>query len=167
MSHWHHRWYCCPQSRQSAWLFHQSSNWDSPTTSPVGGCVPPSFCLGGDTLARGGEVCRGGGSQFRRGDRHCGTLGFVCTLCCFRSVPPVSLIPVTHLYFIWLFFLWPLSMATGDEFVAVINDKKATYLSLLSMIPMKAQLASTFGVITWAVGNRLGGDLSLVCRRRT
>jgi hypothetical protein len=52
-------------------------------------------------------------------------------------------------------------ITTGDEFVAVVNNKKATYLSLLSMIPMKAQLASTFGVITRKTNPNLMGFCSL------
>jgi hypothetical protein len=43
-------------------------NWDSPTPSPAGKCVPPSFGSGGleYTLACG-RRSGGGGSQFRRG----------------------------------------------------------------------------------------------------
>ncbi|MFN9943072.1 MAG: hypothetical protein ACK56I_26745, partial [bacterium] len=44
------------QSKQNATLFSSRRNWDSPTSSPAGVCVPPSFGSGG-TLARG----RGGG----------------------------------------------------------------------------------------------------------
>jgi hypothetical protein len=67
------------QSRQNARLFSIRPNWDP---SPAGECISPCFGSGGrGTLACG----RGGGeSQFRRGDRHCGTLGtgiYVCTLC--------------------------------------------------------------------------------------
>jgi hypothetical protein len=41
-------------------------------------CPPPPFGSGGDTFACG----RGGGSQFGRGERHCGTLGInvLCVL---------------------------------------------------------------------------------------
>ncbi len=35
------------QSRQSAKLFNSRRNRDSPTPSPAGECVPPSFGLGG------------------------------------------------------------------------------------------------------------------------
>ncbi len=54
------------QSRQSVRLFLQSSELGPPTPLPVGECVPPLV-----QGRRHGE----GGSQFRRGDSHCGTLG--------------------------------------------------------------------------------------------
>ncbi len=48
-------------------------NWDHPTPSHAGECVPlPPLVPGGSTFA-GGEGF--GESQFRRGDRHCGALG--------------------------------------------------------------------------------------------
>jgi hypothetical protein len=55
-------------------FFSSRPNWESPTPSPAGECGPPLWFGGGGTLAceRGD-----GGSQFRRGDGHCGTL---CTL---------------------------------------------------------------------------------------
>jgi hypothetical protein len=53
-------------------FFSNRPNWDYPTPSPAGECVPPPFCSGGDTLACG--IC-GGGSQFGRRYIHCGTLG--------------------------------------------------------------------------------------------
>ncbi len=46
------------QSRQSPDLFHSRLNWDFPTPSPAGDCVPPSFGLvggGGGTHSLGGE----------------------------------------------------------------------------------------------------------------
>jgi hypothetical protein len=43
------------------------------TPSLAGECVPFPLVPGGDTLTCGSGG--GGGSQFRRGDRHCGTLG--------------------------------------------------------------------------------------------
>jgi hypothetical protein len=53
-------------------------NWDSPNPSPAGECAPPPPVLGGGehSLAREGL----GESQFRRGDRHCGSL-YVFVLC--------------------------------------------------------------------------------------
>jgi hypothetical protein len=62
-----------PQSRQSARLFLQSSELGLPCRR----VCPPLFGYGGrDTLACGREG--GGGSQFQRGDRHWGTLGYIC-----------------------------------------------------------------------------------------
>ncbi len=60
-----------------------SPYWDSPTPSHAGECVPPPPpppAPGVSTLAWGRG---GGGSQFQRGDRHCGTLG-VYVLCGLR-----------------------------------------------------------------------------------
>ena len=56
-------------------FFSSRPNWDSPTPSPAGECVPLTLgSVGGGGYAL---VCgRGlGESQFRRGDRHCCTLG--------------------------------------------------------------------------------------------
>jgi hypothetical protein len=62
------------QSRQSTRLFLQSSELGPPPPPPLRRRVlgVRHTCL----LERGG-----GGSQFRRGDRHCGTLGIICTSC--------------------------------------------------------------------------------------
>jgi hypothetical protein len=57
-------------------FFSSRPNWDPPTPSPAGECVP-LFGSGGDTLACGKG---GGGSQFGRGDRHYGTLS-IYVLC--------------------------------------------------------------------------------------
>jgi hypothetical protein len=68
-------WYHA-QRRQNARLF---PNWDSPTLHPQASVSPPLWLRAGDTLADG-RGC--GGSQFGRGDRHCGTLGiYVYVLC--------------------------------------------------------------------------------------
>jgi hypothetical protein len=70
-------------NRQSARLFLQLSELGLPhllTRRRV--CPPPSLLVrggGGYTLACGRE--RGGGSQFRRGNRHFGTLGINMYLC--------------------------------------------------------------------------------------
>jgi hypothetical protein len=48
-------------------------NWDSPTPLHASECVPPPFGSGGGSLAGG----KGWGSQFERGDRHCGPLGIL------------------------------------------------------------------------------------------
>ncbi len=58
--------------RQSARLFLQSSELGPPPTHPQASVSPPSLVGGGGTnsLAE-----RGWGSQFGRGERHCGTLG--------------------------------------------------------------------------------------------
>ncbi len=60
------------QTRQSAKLFSCRHKWDSPNASPAGECPPPPLVPegGANSLAREGV----GESQFRRGDRHCGTL---------------------------------------------------------------------------------------------
>jgi hypothetical protein len=64
------------QSRQIARHFLQSYELGPPHPLTSRRMCPP-FGSAGDTLACG----RGdGGSQFGRGDRHCGTLG-ICTLC--------------------------------------------------------------------------------------
>jgi hypothetical protein len=77
-----------PQSRQSAWLFLQSSELGLPSLSPASECSsPPRTQVGGGggggppPHSVAGE--RLGESQFRRGDRHCGTLGIYvhCALC--------------------------------------------------------------------------------------
>ncbi len=53
-------------------IFSNRQNWNSPTRSPAGECVPPSLRFRGEgTLAGGRGV---GEYQFRRGDIHCGTL---------------------------------------------------------------------------------------------
>ncbi len=62
-------------------FFSSRLNWDSPTRSLAGECVPPSFGSwegGGYTLACGTE-----GPNFRRGDRHFGILG-IYVLCSAR-----------------------------------------------------------------------------------
>ncbi len=51
-------------------FFFSRLNWDPATPSPAGQWAPPGSG-GGDILACGRES---GGSQFGRGDRHCGTL---------------------------------------------------------------------------------------------
>jgi hypothetical protein len=56
-------------------FFSSRPNWDPPIPSPAAECVPH--------LVQGVQfACRRGlgGSQFRRGDRHCGTLG-IYVLC--------------------------------------------------------------------------------------
>ncbi len=57
-------------------FFSSRPNWDYPTPSPAGERVLPPFGSGGGTHSLAGEEV--GGSQFRRGDRHCGTLGKYC-----------------------------------------------------------------------------------------
>ncbi len=59
-------------------FFTSHLNWDSPTPSPGGEYVPSPFGSGGGGHNRMLE--RGWGSQFGRGDRHCGTLG-IYVLC--------------------------------------------------------------------------------------
>jgi hypothetical protein len=46
-------------------VFSSRWNWDSPTPSPAGECVPPPFGPGGGAHSLTGEGV--GGSQFRRG----------------------------------------------------------------------------------------------------
>jgi hypothetical protein len=68
----------CPQSRQSAKLFLQSSELGLPNPSPCRRVCPPPLVPGGGahSLTREGV----GESQFRRGDIHCGTL-YIYVLC--------------------------------------------------------------------------------------
>jgi hypothetical protein len=56
-----------PQHRvdRALGIFSSRPNWDSLTPSPAGESVHPPLVQGGG----------GGGSQFRRGDRHCSTPG--------------------------------------------------------------------------------------------
>jgi hypothetical protein len=54
-------------------LFSSRPNWDSPTPSPAAMCSLPLWFRGDIRYPHCGRG--GGGSQFRRGDRHCGTLG--------------------------------------------------------------------------------------------
>ncbi len=75
------------QSRQSTLLFLQSSKLGPPLPPPPQphpqASVSPLLWFRGDTLACGRWV--GGGFQFARGDRHCGTLGiYVSILCGFK-----------------------------------------------------------------------------------
>ncbi len=58
------------QSRQSARLFLQSSEWRLPHSLTRRRVCPPVWFWGG--LTRWGRGV--GGSQFGQGDRHCGTL---------------------------------------------------------------------------------------------
>jgi hypothetical protein len=68
--------------RQSAKFFLQSSKLRLPHPLTHRRVCFPSFDSGRDTHSLRE---RGGRSQFRRGDRHCGTLGtvptYICTLC--------------------------------------------------------------------------------------
>ncbi len=59
-------------------FFSSRRNWDSPTPSHAGECVPPPLVQGEGTHSLAGE--RVGESQFLRGDRHCGMLG-IYVLC--------------------------------------------------------------------------------------
>ncbi len=71
------------------WIYHRvyrvpsflssRPNWDSLAPSPAGECVPPSFGSRG-----GGTHSLAGPSQFRRRDRHSGTLGIyvLCGIYC-------------------------------------------------------------------------------------
>ncbi len=66
-----------PQSRQIARLFLQSSELGPHTPSPQA-IVSPPLCFREGRWT--GQVGVGRRSQFRRGDRHCGTLG-ISVLC--------------------------------------------------------------------------------------
>ncbi len=59
----------------SARLFLSRPNWDPSTPSPAGERVPP-LGSGGVSHSLVGEGV-GGGSQFRRGDIHYGTVGIL------------------------------------------------------------------------------------------
>ncbi len=52
-------------------FFSSRPNWDSPTPSPVGECAPSPLVQGVGSTHSGERM---EGSQFRRGDRHCGIL---------------------------------------------------------------------------------------------
>jgi hypothetical protein len=52
---------CQPRSKQSA--FSSRPNWDSPTPSPAGECVPPPFGSGRCTHSLGGEGVGGPNSD--------------------------------------------------------------------------------------------------------
>ncbi len=76
---------CKPQSRQSAIGFFSSRpNWD-PFLPLTHRQVCPLPLVPGDTHSLAGEGL-GRGTQFGRGDIHCGTVGTVCTLCCALSI---------------------------------------------------------------------------------
>ncbi len=66
-----------PQRRQSAKLFLQSSDLDSPSPLAAGECAPPPFGPwgGGGAQSLAGEGL--GESQFIRGDIHCAVL-YMC-----------------------------------------------------------------------------------------
>ncbi len=98
-----------PQSRQSARLFLQSSELGTspPPPNPLTlrrVCPPPTLVSGIGAHSLAGEVV--GGSQFGRGDRHCGTLG-IYALCGREASNPnhfmsvkLSRIPVDHLLWV-------------------------------------------------------------------
>ncbi len=76
------------QSRQSAKLFSSRRNWDSPTPSLPGECVPPPPLVGGgDSHSLAGE---GVGAQIRQGDRHCCTLVIYVQVLCGSKSKPVT-----------------------------------------------------------------------------
>ncbi len=79
-----------PQSRQSARLFFQSSELELPHPLTRRRVCSPLLWFGGEgsQLARGRGV---GGSQFRRGDRHCDTLG-IFVLC--DMIADLVMVPV-------------------------------------------------------------------------
>jgi hypothetical protein len=64
-------------------FFSNRPNWDSPIPSPAGECAP--------RLVAG----EGGGSQFRRGDRHCSSLDIyvLCGVDVLRGFGAVNLRP--------------------------------------------------------------------------
>jgi hypothetical protein len=65
-------------------FFSSRPNWDFLAPSHAGECVPPPLVSGGGGGGGGTIACgrEGGVSQFRREDRHCGTLvsRYICTL---------------------------------------------------------------------------------------
>jgi hypothetical protein len=69
-------------------FFSSRPNWNSPTPSPVGERALPPCGSGGGTHSLVGEGV-GGGSQFGRGDGHCGTLGIyvLCAILYFTADP--------------------------------------------------------------------------------
>ncbi len=56
-------------------FFSSRRNWDSPAPSPTGECLPPPLWFRREGQTRFRERGWRGGSQFRREDRHCDTLG--------------------------------------------------------------------------------------------
>ncbi len=84
-------------------FFSSRWNWDSPIPSPAGEFVPPStLWFRGDGHISLRE--RGGGSQFQRGDIHCGTPGILYTL---SGKPSLE-------RFVALWY-WPLNMTTFEH----------------------------------------------------
>jgi hypothetical protein len=61
-------------------FFSSRRNWDSPNSSPAGECATPPLVPGGggahSLAGAGGEE-----SQFRREDKHCGTLHMYVVFC--------------------------------------------------------------------------------------
>jgi hypothetical protein len=86
-------------------FFSSRRNWDSPNPSPEGECAPTSLVRGGGAHSQAREGL--GGSQFRLGDIHCGTL-YMCTLCIGLSHKhsPHSSIDIRHNYWPALFKAW-------------------------------------------------------------
>ncbi len=92
------------------WAFSSSRrNWDSPNPSPAGaGPPPPGSGEWAHSLAREGV----GESQFRRGDRHCGSLYVLCVYShhlfiffrvtnkrCWQPPPPLPPLSLPNWYF--------------------------------------------------------------------
>ena len=107
----------CQQSRQSSRLFIQSSELGPHLLTRRRGCPP--LWKGGDTL-----VCmRGGGSQFGREDRHCGTLGIWCTLWSELSVNKDDISNSHYLYYDYIrYFSFHVNILQCLEQQHHIND---------------------------------------------
>jgi hypothetical protein len=60
-------YWCTPQSRQSDSFFSNRWNWDHPTPSTAGECVPPSLVPGGGARSLTGEGVGGGGPKSNEG----------------------------------------------------------------------------------------------------
>jgi hypothetical protein len=83
-------------------FFSSRPNWNYPTPSHAGD-VCPSFGSGGGggfTLIRGRGGEDVGESQFRRGDRHFGTLGsrYICTLLIMAKVKVFRINTIGHVF---------------------------------------------------------------------
>jgi hypothetical protein len=93
-------------------FFSSRPNWDFLTLLPAGEDVPPLWfgAGGGGVNTRLQE--RGWGAQFRRGDRHCGTLGTYCMHFVVGPYPfyfPFLMCLLSPLYFLSIFSIssWP------------------------------------------------------------
>jgi hypothetical protein len=125
-------------------FFFSRPNWDSPTPSPARrrACLPPLVRGGGEagTHSFAGEGVRG--SQFQRGDRHCGTLG-IYVLCGQEFLPCLPrLFPFRFLMSTWLSSNCVASLLQPSCYDSIIMIKKLPYLP--DIIPSSSGAYSIF-----------------------